>query len=265
LIVLAIIAGAAALLSGGRAPSLGAATTPQGVPPIGSIWFGSSFDPRTFALSDRAERVREHQGFSLVAHLSRVTQGNSLKLLAWWEGKVVTTTAVTDERTADVWGFALGPVLNPGRWIYDLTDASGNVLASGSIYAVGAATADASAALASPEAIETAPSTAPSLSAEPSDTAEPSPPATAAPTAAPLRPTPTPRPTAPLTSKRYDLLSVCPDTADCWVYVVRSGDNLFSIANYFGVPLSAVEQRNPWTSTTPLVAGQKLLLPTPTR
>jgi LysM repeat protein len=47
--------------------------------------------------------------------------------------------------------------------------------------------------------------------------------------------------------------------------VVRQGDNLVSIAHYFGVPLKVVQERNPWTDTTPLVAGQKLLLPPPTR
>jgi LysM repeat protein len=46
---------------------------------------------------------------------------------------------------------------------------------------------------------------------------------------------------------------------------VRQGDNLFSIAKYFGVSLNAVERRNPWTKTTALAAGQKLQLPAPTR
>ena len=76
---------------------------------------------------------------------------------------------------------------------------------------------------------------------------------------------PSPRPTAGPSSNRYDLLTACPDTPDCWVYVVRQGDNLFSIARYFGVPLSVVQERNPWTKDTQLVAGQKLLLPPPTR
>jgi LysM repeat protein len=89
----------------------------------------------------------------------------------------------------------------------------------------------------------------------PSSKATPAPSATA-------RPTPeTPGPS----SNRYDLLTACPSTPDCWVYVVRQGDNLVSIARYFGVPLKVVEQRNPWTTTSQLVAGQKLLLPAPTR
>lgn len=81
--------------------------------------------------------------------------------------------------------------------------------------------------------------------------------------------TATARSTAPAparsSSNRYDLLTRCPTTPDCWIYVIRQGDNLFSIARYFGVPLSVVQERNPWTKTTQLVAGQKLLLPPPTR
>lgn len=85
---------------------------------------------------------------------------------------------------------------------------------------------------------------------------------TAKPTA---QPTTTPGTSPRASSNRYDLLTKCPSEADCWIYVVRQGDNLFSIARYFGVPLSVVEERNPWTKTTTLVAGQTLLLPPPTR
>ena len=47
--------------------------------------------------------------------------------------------------------------------------------------------------------------------------------------------------------------------------IVVGGDNLFSIANYFGVSLEAVYDRNPWTRTSSLRAGQELRLPPPTR
>jgi hypothetical protein len=96
--------------------------------------------------------------------------------------------------------------------------------------------------------------------------------ATALPTVAPTRPptpapTATPRPTStPLpSSDRYALLKPCGDAPDCWVYTIRSGDNLVSIANYFGVPFDTVTELNPWTRTTQLVAGQELRLPPPTR
>jgi LysM repeat protein len=98
----------------------------------------------------------------------------------------------------------------------------------------------------------------------PSPTPEPTPTPTAAPTPTPEptpRPTATPRPT----SDRYRLLDPCPNTSNCWIYTVRSGDNLFSIANYFGVSLDAIYARNPWAESTPLRAGQQLRLPPPTR
>jgi LysM repeat protein len=61
------------------------------------------------------------------------------------------------------------------------------------------------------------------------------------------------------------LLEPCPDEPRCWIYTTRRGDNLFSIANYFGVPLEAVYARNPWTRTESLRAGRELRLPPPTR
>ena len=102
----------------------------------------------------------------------------------------------------------------------------------------------------------------------PTATARPTPSPTVAPTATPrptpsptVAPTATPRPT----SDRYELLEPCPDKPDCWIYTIRSGDNVFSIARYFGVPEATVRQLNPWLETTPLRAGQQLILPPPTR
>ena len=98
--------------------------------------------------------------------------------------------------------------------------------------------------------------------ATPSPTAQPTP--TPGPTPSPTPP-PTPAPSPLSTSDRYELLRPCGDAPDCWIYVIRSGDNLVSIARYFGVPLETVRTLNPWTETTQLVAGQDLRLPPPTR
>lgn len=87
---------------------------------------------------------------------------------------------------------------------------------------------------------------------------------TAAPTLAPTT-APTSAPTARPSSDRYALLEPCPDAPDCWIYRIREGDNLVSIARYFGVPFATVTEMNPWTETTQLVAGQELRLPPPTR
>jgi LysM repeat protein len=106
-----------------------------------------------------------------------------------------------------------------------------------------------------------APTGSPSPIASPTPLPSPTPATPTPSTSAAPSTAPTPRPS----SNRYDLLTACPNTPDCWIYVVRQGDNLFSIAKYFGVPIQVVEDRNPWTRTTSLVAGQKLLLPSPTR
>jgi hypothetical protein len=116
-------------------------------------------------------------------------------------------------------------------------------------------------------------SAAPVASEPPTASAAPSPEPSAqasvgAATATPSAPaTPPPAPTAtPLpSSDRYALLESCGDEPDCWIYTVRQGDNLVSIARYFGVTLEVVRERNPWTESTPLVAGQELRLPPPTR
>jgi LysM domain len=75
------------------------------------------------------------------------------------------------------------------------------------------------------------------------------------------KPTATPKPA----SSRFALLTKCPGASNCWIYRIRSGDNLYSIANYFGVSLEAVKSRNPWTQTEGLKVGRELRIPTPTR
>jgi len=108
------------------------------------------------------------------------------------------------------------------------------------------------------------PSTPPSPSPSPAPSAEPTPSPSPTPTPA-VTPPPTPVPTPRPSSDRYAVLVPCPSTANCWIYTVRSGDNLVSIAHWFGVPLDTVYAMNPWARTTGLRPGQELRLPPPTR
>lgn len=149
------------------------------------------------------------------------------------------------------------------------------VVARGGLDLTPAATPTPSATVA---AVVSSPQVSPEQSVMPSVEASVAPPVTPSPTAAPTEaPSPSPAPsTTPgatpqatpspaATSDRYSLLVPCPDAQDCWIYRVRSGDNLASIANYFGVSLQSIYDRNPWARTTSLRAGQELRLPPPTR
>jgi hypothetical protein len=108
-----------------------------------------------------------------------------------------------------------------------------------------------------PPSAEPSPSPSPAPSAEP--TASPTPSPTPVVTPRPRTPTPSP------SSDRYAVLAPCPAAPDCWIYTVRSGDNLVSIAHWFGVPLDTVYEMNPWARTSGLRPGQELRLPPPTR
>ena len=95
----------------------------------------------------------------------------------------------------------------------------------------------------------------------------PTPAATPAPTPVPTpvrTPTPTPRPTPRPTSDRFAVITRCPSTPNCWIYSIRSGDNLRSIANWFGVSYDRMIAMNP-NLRRPIVPGEKLRIPTPTR
>lgn len=130
---------------------------------------------------------------------------------------------------------------------------------SSAVAVVPSASAAPSASVEIPASPSPVATPAPSASAE----ATPSPTATPTPTSTP-EPSVSLEPTAAPTSDRYALLTACPDKPDCWIYRVRSGDNLFSIAKYFGVPLATVKALNPWTQSG-LKVGRDLILPPPTR
>ena len=99
----------------------------------------------------------------------------------------------------------------------------------------------------------------PGLTASPTMTPVPTPEPTVVPT-----PQPTAGPTPAPTSNRYALLVPCPSKPNCYLYTVRSGDNLHSIANYFGIPYATVLQLNPNLSL-PIHRGDVITLPPPTR
>jgi len=120
--------------------------------------------------------------------------------------------------------------------------------------------------IASPRASEVA-LASPTAAATPEPTAVPTPTPTAPASPSPsLAATPAPTATPTSTSDRYALLEPCPSTPDCYVYEIRAGDNLRSIANYFGVPYDTILEMNPQISDPATIQpGDEINLPPPTR
>ncbi|HET9345550.1 MAG TPA: LysM domain-containing protein [Candidatus Limnocylindrales bacterium] len=122
-----------------------------------------------------------------------------------------------------------------------------------------------------PSALPPVASSEPTQTVPAPPTASPPPASPASTEPAPTEPPPSPSPAPPKatpasTSDRYLLLVPCPGTADCWIYTVRSGDNLVSIANYFGVDYDTVLDMNPDIGEpTTIRAGDDIRMPPPTR
>lgn len=123
------------------------------------------------------------------------------------------------------------------------------------------------------------PSSSPSQLLSPSPTAVPSPTPTLEPSpAATPSPIPTPSPTSspsaaptpsgsplPSVPPAFVGLKPCPDAPSCYLYRVRSGDNLTRIAQRFGVTASAIRKLNPDITDPSLIhVGDTIRIPLPT-
>lgn len=109
------------------------------------------------------------------------------------------------------------------------------------------------------------PTPEPTPSPTPSATPEPTPSPTPSPTPQPTPPpTPAPTQTSAPTSDRYQYLTPCPDKPSCYIYVTRTGNSIWSIGNYFGIPLSTLYAWNPQYVNAGLHVGDPVRMPPPT-
>jgi hypothetical protein len=100
-------------------------------PPAGTIWFGTSFDTSTFAVSGQASSFTQSEHVVMVAHFSStVSSGKGLNVLV--DGVIIKSTSATSDW--DLFGMALNvAVLPTGTHTFEIDDVGGNRLASGTV------------------------------------------------------------------------------------------------------------------------------------
>ena len=120
----------ASLAAGSSTPP---AVTSADIPPPGAIWFGSTVDPQTFAITGRLTTVSAKQAFSLVARLPKPADGAELGVRTWFNGGIVGSIALGETGIGDIWAASPGPLPAAGTWRFDLVDVEGSVLATGTL------------------------------------------------------------------------------------------------------------------------------------
>jgi hypothetical protein len=105
------------------------------VPPAGSIWFGSAFDVKTFALTGQASSFTAGQPVAMVAHLSRKSTGESMTIQISGSGYNGPMGGGSLGSGNDVMGQVLPGLAFPVAATSTVTvvDAGGNILASGTL------------------------------------------------------------------------------------------------------------------------------------
>jgi hypothetical protein len=122
---------------GGAASAAGAAPVANGdVPPGSSVYFGSAYDPTTFAVADRTGKVAA--GASPLVAVGRAlapVDGTGVQVEIKLNGKAKPLRppdAMDNPASASFFAVDLSnDNLTPGTWIVQFVNASGRVLASG--------------------------------------------------------------------------------------------------------------------------------------
>ena len=102
-------------------------------PPVGTIWFGESFNPTTLAITGRTTTVALGAPAVLVANVGKSMKPEDLKIRASFNGEVVNDQAVSGSGVGEYWGFPITSMPAAGDWLFELLDTGGTVLASGTI------------------------------------------------------------------------------------------------------------------------------------
>jgi hypothetical protein len=106
------------------------------VPPVGQVWFGSSYSNETFELADRRTSIRVGDTIALVAHLSEHVGPGQAQVAAFRDGVIVASETVNSiGGSGDLLAGRLTPLQLPGTYRLTITNAAGHELATGTFTA----------------------------------------------------------------------------------------------------------------------------------
>jgi hypothetical protein len=137
--VLALAACGGGSSGGGGAPqqsAAGAAPVTNGVvPPGSSIYFGSAYDPTTFAVADKSSRIKKGSPVVAVGKALAPVDPTGVKVRIEADGRPKPPrppTAMDNASSATFFATDLtADALGPGTWVVSYLDPEGRTLASG--------------------------------------------------------------------------------------------------------------------------------------
>jgi hypothetical protein len=132
----AVLAASFLLLGGKVGSAGGSGSISADIPPVGQIWFGTGFDPTTFALSGKSDDAPTGRTVAMVAHLAAPVSSGQANVRIELGGTTMADNALQLSGTpaGDVVGFTLAfPIA--GSYRVTVTDAGGAALATGVVIA----------------------------------------------------------------------------------------------------------------------------------
>jgi hypothetical protein len=118
------------------APGGSSVTAPGELPAIAQVWFGSAFDPATFALTDKTTAAKKGAPLVAIGHLNAAKSPEEVSVDISTGGSVVKTLPVAagPSGPSEIYGVDLTVAkLGAGTYIISFVDKSGRVLASKTI------------------------------------------------------------------------------------------------------------------------------------
>jgi len=130
-IVLLLGGGVAYAALNGHLPASNGIPASANVPPVGTMWFGRTFDASTLEIQGQSSSFATGASFAWVAHLPRSISSGDANLRVTVDGTTLTTIPFQLSGSGDVVGSTYSAVF-AGSWTMALVDVGGNVMASGS-------------------------------------------------------------------------------------------------------------------------------------